>query len=126
MTAAAKCNRPHCGASPRVNAVRKAEAWGQGDRFLALKVVANAIAEGRDFVPRRWRPEAAAGSVEHADREGKDQPLRTMRGLGILCPRSSFTIEHGSEHRQRLDVMVTQRNVEVANGSKRPAYTCAL
>jgi hypothetical protein len=37
MTAAAKYERPHCGASPRVNAVRKAEAWGQGECFSLLK-----------------------------------------------------------------------------------------
>ena len=37
MTAAAKSVRPHCGASPRVNAVRKAEAWGQGECFSLLK-----------------------------------------------------------------------------------------
>jgi hypothetical protein len=37
MTAAAKYERPHCGASPRVNAVRKAEAWGPGECFSLLK-----------------------------------------------------------------------------------------
>jgi hypothetical protein len=70
-------------------------------------VAANVIAEGRDFVPRRWRPEAAAGSVEHADRKGKDQPLRTMWGLGVLCPLGSFTIEHGSEHRAEFTMTTT-------------------
>jgi hypothetical protein len=78
MTAAAKCNRPHCGASLRVNAVRKAEASGQGECFIALKVAANVIAEAGilsrddDGLKRRLAP----SSMQTA--RARDQPLRAM------------------------------------------------
>ena len=65
-------------------------------------MAANAIAEAGIFVPRRWRPEAAAGSVEHADREAETNPYALCRGLDVLCPLDSFTIEHGSEHNGRM------------------------
>ena len=46
MTAAAKILiDPTVGRPPGFDAVRKAEAWGQGERFIALKVAANVIAE---------------------------------------------------------------------------------
>src|SRR5262249_35137381 len=107
MTAAAKCNRPHCGASPRVDAVRKAEARGQGESFSLLKWrptssrKAGILSRDDGGLKRRLAP----SSMQTA--RARDQPLRTMWGLGVLCPLGSFTIEHGSEHRAEVTMTTT-------------------
>jgi hypothetical protein len=61
--------------------------------LLALEVAANAIQEA-GISPRGWRPEAAAGSVEHSKIARARTNLAQDAGLGVLCPLGSFTIEH--------------------------------
>jgi hypothetical protein len=78
MTAAAKILSDPTVGPPGFDAVRKAEAWGQGEVLLALEVAANAIAEARILsgdeggLKRRLAP----SSMQTA-RAG-DQTLRTM------------------------------------------------
>jgi len=70
--------------------------------LLALKVAANVIAEGRDFVPRRWRPEAAAGSVEHADRKGNGPT--PAHYVGAWRPMPSRQLHHRAWQRTQSRV----------------------
>jgi hypothetical protein len=52
-----------------------------------------------DGLKRRLAPSSTARSPGQ-----RTNPRRTMRGLGVLCPLDSFTIEHGSRENRETDV----------------------
>jgi hypothetical protein len=97
MTAAAKCHQTLLWGVPEGRRSPKGRSVGTGRVLLALEVAADVIAEAGilsrddDGLKRRLAP----SSTQTA--RARDQPLRSMRGLGVLCPLSSFTIEHGSQ-----------------------------
>jgi hypothetical protein len=64
MTAAAKCHQTLLWGVPEGRRSPKGRSVGTGRMLLALEVAADAIQEAREYL-RGWRPEAAAGSVEH-------------------------------------------------------------
>ena len=74
----------------------QSERSKRGDRAEASRsqVAANAMRKAGNH-PATWRPEAAAGSVEHSKiARGRGPILHFFAGLGVLCPLDSFTIEH--------------------------------
>jgi hypothetical protein len=72
MTAAAKIlSDPTVGRPPGFDAVRKAEAWGQGEVLLALEVAANAIAEARILSGDEGGLKRRLAPSSNADREGR-------------------------------------------------------
>ena len=102
MTAAAKIRRDlTVGCSPGST---QSERPKRGDRANAYRSQSGGQRHrgSRDFVPRRWRPEAAAGSVEHADRKGWDPLLRTLcRGWAsyALSTASPSSMEANTKQR---------------------------
>ena len=70
---------------------------------MAANVIAEAGTNPRDNDDLKRRP--APSSMQTA--RARDQLLRTMQGLGVLCPLGSLTIEHGSEDRVEVTMMMT-------------------
>ena len=78
------------------NAVRKAEAWGQGESFSLSKWRPTSLRkpgqQSRDNDGLKWRLAPWSTQIARA----RNYPRRTMRGLGVLCPLDGTTIEHSA------------------------------
>jgi hypothetical protein len=64
---------------------------------VAANVIAEAGIHSRDDGGPKRRPAPSSMTAR-----ARDQPLRTMQGLDVLCPLDSLTIEHGSKHNGQM------------------------
>jgi hypothetical protein len=100
MTAAAKCSQTSLWGVPEGQRSPEGRSVGTGRVLLALEVAANAIQEAGKSTREDGGPKRQLAPSSTAGSRGQG-PTSQYAGLGVLCPRSSFTIEHKAKTERR-------------------------